>query len=679
MRRRAILWFMGTFAALLLVACSGAPTPVSVTPVVTAPPTPTVGVRIITPTPPASPPKTLTVCLGAEPQDLYLYGAASPAKQAVLDALYDGPIDTTNYGYEPVILEKLPNLADGDAQLKPVTVQPGDTIVDVRGRVTPLIDGVTYFPSGCQRLTCARTYDANQDGAVTMDRLEITFRLLPGVKWSDGERLTADDSVFSFQVAPQNFKKQRTAAYSAEDDHTVRWVGLPGFYDPTYFLNFWTPLPKHRLGKYTAQQGLGQVEEARLRPLGWGPYLLQEWVPGDHLTLARNPYYFRGGQGLPRFEYLVFRFIGQDAATAVDALVAGECDVLDTSIPLDEQFDTLKALADAGKIALHIAPMATTEEFLYFGINPAAYDNGWQYGDRPEILSDPRVRQALAMCIDRQALVDDLYHGLAETSATYLPPQHPLYNKEARDYPYDPQKAQDLLEAANWVDDDGDPATPRVYQGPKEPYFIPQGTPLTLRYLTDTAPFRQKAAQRIAQDLQACGVGVEVQTLPPKQLYQPGPEGPLFGRQFDLAQTAFATGGEPPCLLWTSSFTPGDPNATRGDIEWIRKAFKEDDPTLKLPAFLYGWGGTNLSGYFSLDFDRACIAANSSLEDQEIYTQNHLKAQAIFAEDLPAVPLYFHVKIAASRPDMCGFLVDPTTDSVLWHIEFFDYGPDCQP
>ncbi len=666
-----VVWGLGA------AGCASAPTPVSVTPVVTAPP-PTLSVQIVTPTPQESLPKTLTVCLGAEPQDLYLYGTASPAKEAVLEALYDGPIDYLDYQYQPVILEKLPSLEDGDAQLKPVTVQAGDPIVDVRGRVTPLTDGVIYFPSGCQRLSCARAFDSQEADQATLDRLVVTFHLLPGVKWSDGQHLTAEDSVFSFQVAPQDFKKQRTAAYTAEDEHTVRWVGLPGFYDPTYFLNFWTPLPKHRLSRYPADQ-LPQTEEALRAPLGWGPYVLQEWVPGDHLTLARNPYYFRGAEGLPRFAYLVFRFVGQDAAAAVDALVAGECDVLDPSIPLAGELDALQALADAGKVTLQVAPMATTEEFLYFGIHPAAYDDGWQRGERPEVLSDPQVRRAMAMCVDRQGLIQELYHGLAETSATYLPPEHPLYNAEVEEIPYDPQQAQALLEEAGWVDQDGDPATPRIYQGPTEPYYIPQGTPLRLTYLTSTAPFRQRAAQRIAEDLRACGVEVQVEALPPEQLYQPGPEGPLFGRKFDLAQTAFATGGEPPCRLWTSDLVPGDPNLTRGEVAWLKDALEEDDPSLEEPAFLFGWGGTNIAGYFDPAFDRACVAANSSLEDQEIYAKNHRKAQALFAEDLPALPLYFHLKVAAARPDMCGFLVNPTTDSVLWHVEFFDYGPNCRP
>ncbi len=676
MPQRRVFWLLMLVWLGVLSACAKQPTPVSVTPVVTVP-TPTLAVRIITPTPQPEQAKVLTICLGSEPQDLYRYGSRSAVKATILDALYDGPIDYTSYRYEPVILEKLPNLTDGDAKLEPVTVQPGDTIVDAYGRVTPLTHGVTFFPSGCQRMACARLYKGGE-GEVTMDRLVVTFHLLPGVKWSDGERLTADDSVYAFQAAPQDFKKQRTASYTAEDDHTVRWEGLPGFYDPTYFLNFWSPLPKHQLGQYPLEQ-LAQTEAALRHPLAWGPYQLHEWVPGDHLTLARNPYYFRAAEGLPHFDYLVFRFIGQDAATAVDALLAGECDVLDPSIPLDEQFETLQSLADAGKIVFSVSPMATTEEFLYFGIHPAAYDDGWQRDDRPELLSDPQVRHAIAMCINRQALVDDLYHGLAETSATYLPPEHPLYTDEVETYPYDPQQAQALLEAAGWVDHDGNPETPRIYQGPEQPYYIPQGTPLTLTYLTSTAPLRQQAAQRIMQDLQACGIGVQLETLPPDQLYQPGPDGPLFGRKFDLAQTAFATGGEPPCRLWTSMFTPGDPNATRGDIAWIRDALDEDDPSLDQTAFLFGWGGTNLSGYFDEDFDRACAAANSALEDQEAYAENHHKAQAIFARDLPAVPLYFHLKMAAARPDMCGFLVDPTTDSILWHVEFFDYGPNCRP
>ena len=76
-------------------------------------------------------------------------------------------------------------------------------------------------------------------------------------------------------------------------------------------------------------------------------------------------------------------------------------------------------------------------------------------------------------------------------------------------------------------------------------------------------------------------------------------------------------------------------------------------------------------------FDTACNAAIQSLPGEESYTTNHLIAQQIFSEDLPMVPLYLRLKLAASRPDMCGFFVDPTNNSEMWNIEEFDYGAGC--
>lgn len=663
-----VLWL-----AWALAACAPPPTPIPLSPVVTEPPTPQV--RIVTPTPQPEPPKVLTVCLGQEPADLYLYGTPSLAKATVLDALYDGPIDPTDYGYRPVILEKLPSLADGDAAWHEVTVAAGETIVDVDGRLTALTDGVAYLPSGCHSRSCAVVFDSREQDAAVLDQLVVTFKLLPGVRWADGEPVTAEDSVFAFRHAPPSLKKQYTAAYTAQDEHTVQWVGLPGYHDPTYFLNFWAPLPAHRLPDVQGQD-LSQVPAAAREPLGWGAYAFQEWVPGDHITLVRNPYYFRAAEGLPHFDALVFRFVGTNAATAVDALLAGECDILDQSIPLDAQFAALQTLEADGKLLLRTAPMATTAAFLYFGIHPAAYDDGWQREERPDYFGDPRVRQALAMCIDRRRILDEVFHGLTFTSATYLPPGHPLYNDEATLYPYDPVQAGALLTEAGWVDDDGDPATPRVYQGEPGNGLFP-GTPFRVQYLVSDAPLEQAVAQRVAEDLRACGVEVELTALPAQELFQPGPEGVVFGRRFDLVQMGFATGGEPPCSLWRGDYTPGDPLRTRGNVAWMRDLLDEERDDLEAQAFLFGWGGTNIAGYFNPEFDRVCAEAQLNFEDVEAHAKAHRSAQSLFAADLPAVPLFFYLKIVAARPDMCGLVLAPLADSALWHVEAFDYGVDC--
>lgn len=83
-------------------------------------------------------PRTLTLCLGAEPDSLYLYGSDMHTQRNILEAIYDGPFDTNSYGYQPVILEKIPSLADGSATLQPVTVKDGDLVVDADGNVTTL-------------------------------------------------------------------------------------------------------------------------------------------------------------------------------------------------------------------------------------------------------------------------------------------------------------------------------------------------------------------------------------------------------------------------------------------------------------------------------------------------------------------------------------------------------------
>ena len=112
--------------SLILPACGSqaTETPV-VTETQTAPapqPTPTVA------------PRSLTICLGEEPNTLYPYGNLNSAARSVLSAIYDGPMDAVNYTYEPIILEKVPNLEDGDAALSEVTVKAGDQVVDSSGK-----------------------------------------------------------------------------------------------------------------------------------------------------------------------------------------------------------------------------------------------------------------------------------------------------------------------------------------------------------------------------------------------------------------------------------------------------------------------------------------------------------------------------------------------------------------
>lgn len=604
-----------------------------------------------------APERTLVICLGQEPETLYIHGGSMLASSQVQEAIYDGPIDGRSYDYQAVILEKLPSLADGDAVLQAVEVAPGDTFVDSGNNTATLAADVVYRPSGCQSADCELTY-AEGDGNITVDQMVVTFKMLPGLLWSDGTPMTAADSVYNWTLVADpdttssKFLIERSAGYEALDDVTIQWTGLPGYIDSTYFINFFQPLPQHVWGQYTAAELL-DAEEARTTPMGWGPYVIDEWVVGDSITLHRNENYFRADEGLPKFEHAVYRMVGENSNANIAKILSGECDVVDQTSHLDDQSELMLELQAAGQLNATFVT-GTTFEHADFGILPVCFDSGgWANciaNGRPDFFGDVRTRRAFVMCMDRQAVVDTVMFGQSIVLDSYLPPQHPLFNADVPAYAFDTAAGGALLEEVGWVmGDDG----VRTYAGDNP--NIPQGQRLSVNYWTTNATQRQQATQVMAASMTECGIETLLEFWTPGEYFADGPDGPLFGRRFDIGQFAWLTGVQPPCDLWISEAIPGE------DAE----------------IYPYAWGGWNNPGYSNADYDAACKAALASLPGQPGYEENHLLAQAIFAEDVPIAPLYLRLKLAGTRPDMCNFVMDPTANSEMWNIEEFDYGEGC--
>ena len=640
-----------SFIALLIVALvipACATPPPTATPVITAE-IPTAAPVLATPT---SATRTLNICLGEEPNTLYQYGSPNSAARSVLSAIYDGPIDIVEYGYDPVILEKIPNIADGDAQVSPVDVKAGDQVVDGAGKVIVLSTGSKVRPSGCRADDCGITYDGTS--TFKMDQLVVTFKMLDGLKWSDGEPLTTADSVYAYTLASDDatpvskYVIDRTQSYEAADDTTIQWWGLPGFITPDYSNNFWAPLPQHVWNQLTPKDLL-TADISTKKPLGWGPYILDEWKPGDHIHLIKNDNYFRASDNLPKFDELNFLFY-PDPNAAITALLDGTCDLLDPSIRLDGQVALLQKM-QTNKQANLITVSSNTFEWLGMGIEPASYDNGFNPSDkqdRPDFFGDPRMRRAIATCLDRQKIVDTVLFGLTQIPDTYLPTDHPFNNGNVATYSFDPSAGNTLLEQIGWIDQDKDPSTPRQAVNVSR---VPNGTPLVLNYITSTATQRRQVAEIAQQSLAECGIGLNLKFVAASDLYAQGPDGPLFGRQFQLAEYAIGVNTlEPQCSWFTTDQIPNQANS---------------------------WIGTNISGYTNPKFDTACNQALHALPDDPAYTA-HQEAQTIFASDLPAIPLYQRLLVAASRPDFCGFALDASSNFALAGIESFDYGLTCK-
>jgi peptide/nickel transport system substrate-binding protein len=180
---------------------------------------------------------------------------------------------------------------------------------------------------------------------------------------------------------------------------------------------------------------------------------------------------------------------------------------------------------------------------------------------------------------------------------------------------------------------------------------VKAGTPLQLNYYTTTATQRRQVVDILSQSLAQCGIGLKVQYFEQNDLYSPGPGGALFGRNFDLIEYAMGVNSiEPPCGWFTSAEIPSASNL---------------------------WIGTNVTAYKNEKFDSACRTAQLALPDDQAYVDSYRQTQVLFSTELPAIPLYYHLRIAVARPDLCHFDLDATANP-LWNIETIDMGEACK-
>jgi peptide/nickel transport system substrate-binding protein len=525
--------------------------------------------------------------------------------------------------------------------------------LDSNGVINPLYEGLLVRPSGCRGGDCVQPYSG---GELLMDQMVINYQLLSGLTWADNSPLTAGDSVFSFRIATDSSTPgdksliRNTASYQALDDSNIEWRGLPGYHESNYLAHFWAPLPEHQLGNISAEALLGHDASHR-RPLGYGPYSVQSWTDGESITLTRNPYYFRtnpDNEPLPYFETLTIRFTGAGPQSNLQALANQECDILLPDTGLDEDFARVDELVENGQAQIHFSPESAWWH-LDFGIQPLTYDDGHNiFNERPDFFSLPEIRAAIAQCVDRETLLEQFAFGQGSLPNSYVSPSHFLNNLDVSAFEFNPVAASATLESAGWIiGEDG----VRVAQGNEQ---VLVGKRLSLRLHTSTDETSIAIAQSLRNSLDDCGIEIEIISLSPQDLFAPGPDGPLFGRDFDLALFAWPQSDSPACYLYQTEAIPGaDPNI-----------------------FLYSWGGWNLSGWSKPEFDAACYSGLSSLPGESAYAEGHALSQAIFADELPALPLFVPQKLALTRADFCNF--DLASGDPLAAIESFGFAVWCQ-
>lgn len=579
------------------------------------------------PEPTAEPKKTetLTICLGKEPKTLFFYAESSQAMWSVLESIYNGPFDVGDGKADPVIFE------DITVTTEPVTVVRGDVIVDHRGNAVELKPGTVFLPSepaeDCSGKGCLVTWTSLSEEA-EIDRMVITYHLKEGLRWNDGTPLTAEDSVYSMTVNGMkgiNASKQLynlTESYTAPDEYTVVWRGLPGYKPQDPAEVFWTPLPSHTMKGMSAEDLL-TADSVNQMPLGWGAWQIVSWVKGEEITAERNPYYTDMSGSEPFFDRIVYKFYGRSGDNSLEALRSGTCDIIDTSVDLGADLEPILEDVRDGKTSIYIRPELSRQEVV-FNLTPPV--NTWSKAS----IVPPDLRKALIQGIDRQAVIRQVLYGQSEIPVDFYPSDHIAHNDKLTGIAYDPEAAKAALDSMGWtVPEDSTDGVRIATQVSGVMYGLPLSFTLTA---ADTV-FSRKAAEMIRDDLAELGVELTVNELPLSELFAQGPEGAIFGGKFDTVLFAWAAGNKP-CAIYLSDEVPSAENH---------------------------WVGTNVGNYQNEIFDEACLLPELTEAD----------AGQIFAEELPAVPLYFNISIAASANTICGISDRIGSRSVLWNMESF--------
>jgi peptide/nickel transport system substrate-binding protein len=273
----------------------------------------------------------------------------------------------------------------------------------------------------------AEKWEASPDGT------EYTFTLRQGVTFHNGEPFTADSVVVSWKRGSRpeiQFSDRWTIVKSVEkvDDYTVKIkTEKPNPLLLRTIATNWAMVPP----KYIEEVG----EPGFLaKPVGTGPFMFEEWVKEDRIVLKANPNYWQ--TGMPKVDTLIFRPI-PESSTRVAAIQTGEVDIV-TRLSAEEA-GTLESKPNVKVVHYPV------DRVYYITFNNLTSGKG-------QPTEDPKVRQAMNYAVDRQAIVDSLFKGAAKLSTGFVTPTNLGYNETVQPYPYDPDKARQLLAEAGYPD-----------------------------------------------------------------------------------------------------------------------------------------------------------------------------------------------------------------------------------
>lgn len=343
---------------------------------------------------------------------------------------------------------------------------------------------------------------SRQNGGLSADGTQVTWKLKQGVTWHDGRPFTADDVVFTWQYAGDPATAAVTSGSYKDikvekiDSHTVR-VTYPGptpFWADPFVGIVGTIIPKHLFADFAGAKS--RDAPANLKPVGTGPYTFVDFKPGDITLAKRYEGYHR--ETMPHFDTLEVKGGGDAASAARAVLQTGEYDYAWNPQVED---DVLARMEKGGKGVMRYSPSGDIEFIVLNTTDPWTEIDGERSHAKSKhpTLSDPAVRAAMNLLIDRDSIQKFIY-GRAGTASASFVNEPARFKSKSLAYEFNIDKANKILDDAGYK---------RGAGGIREK----NGKPLKYVFQTSINAPRQKVQAIIKQACQKAGIDLELKSV----------------------------------------------------------------------------------------------------------------------------------------------------------------------
>jgi peptide/nickel transport system substrate-binding protein len=492
-----------------------------------------------------------------------------------------------------------------------------------------------YDPDGTLVPVLAADIPTVDNGGLGRDGTWVVWNLKKGVQWHDGKPFTADDVVFNWEYAADPATAAVTVGAYRDierverlSEHSVKVV----FKQPTpYWYEAFCQnrglIPKHLFNAFRGDKS--REAPTNLKPVGTGPYRFVDFKPGDIVRGELNPSYHAANR--PFFDTFEMKGGGDAASAARAVLQTGEYDF---AWNMQIEDDVLRRLEQGGKGRAEIFPTGGIEHIQCNFTDPGReVDGEWSsLKTTHPTLTDPAVRQALAVLVDRASIGEQIYGRGGQATGNYLNAPSRYYSRNTR-WEFNVDKANQILDAAGWK---------RGADGIR----AKDGKKLKFLYQTSINAPRQKTQAIVKQACAKAGIEMEIKSVVASVFFASDPANPDTYPHFyaDLQMYNTSTGVDP---LWGMRVFISQEVATKDNK----------------------WSGRNITRWRNDDYDRLWKAAETEMDPVKRAAQ-FIRMNDMVIQNGVVIPVNWRNGVAAAATRLRG--IDLTGwDSNLWRLPYW--------